>query len=395
MNLTSRNLLLISTVALLTVTPALFLLGFLRAGLPAAMACYGLILASLALVLRSGNARSRKLGLEALIYLPVIYLFVAPILVLSEAIAAGGYDCFLSGMANTYIYLMSVALLLLVFSSAFYAKEKGLDTGKLKSNLFSILPIALCVRLYWLIMIETEHLSEFSARLPHLGVEYVVLGGIPLFAAILILTLRKNILGYVLGAAAGFPHMLLVTYQFLTRSSRMAELGSATTQVATVPINPIAVFFSSLVIVIFCLKGIKDNSPKLPENEHGRRGLRSVYIQATVAMMLIQLAQIAADIPKLTLLSKATGSPIGVLALVTGCVIVVALVMAVSEIKWGLILGIIASAWMIIRPIMERSLSATLDQSVAWWYLLVTMIPALSLFYYCVLAWNKVFQNNE
>jgi hypothetical protein len=150
MNVTSRNLLLILTVALLIVTPALFLLGFLRAGLPAAMACYGLILASLAVVLRTGNARLRKLGLEALILIPAVYLIVAPIVVLAEAIAAGGYEYFLNEMLYTYIYLIAAALLILIFSSAVYAKEKGLDTGKLKSNLFSILSIALYVRLYWL-----------------------------------------------------------------------------------------------------------------------------------------------------------------------------------------------------------------------------------------------------
>ncbi|MCD4673025.1 MAG: hypothetical protein K8R77_10210, partial [Anaerolineaceae bacterium] len=209
MNVTNKNLLLVSTAALLIVTPALFLLGFLRAGLPAAMACYGLTLASLAVVLRTDNTRSRKLGLEALIYLPVIHLRVTPNVVLAEAIAAGGYEYFLNEMLYTFIYLIAAALLILIFSSAVYAKEKGLDTGKLKSNLFSILSIALYVRLYWLIMIEPAHLPEFSARLPHLKVEYVVLGGIPLFAAILILTLRKNLLGYILGAVAGFPHMVL------------------------------------------------------------------------------------------------------------------------------------------------------------------------------------------
>ena len=228
MKVTSKHLLLISAAALLIVTPALFLLGFLRAGLPTAMACYGLILAILAVVLRTSNSRLRKLGLEALLYVPVVYLCVTPNVVLSEAITAGGYEYFLSEMLSTYIYLASVALLLLVLSTAFYAKEKGLDTGKLKSNIFSVLTIALLVRLYWLIVIETRHLAEFSARMPHLHVEYVVFGGIPLFAVILVLTLRKNLLGYVLGAIAGFPHMALVAYQFLTRFSRAAELGGAT-----------------------------------------------------------------------------------------------------------------------------------------------------------------------
>jgi hypothetical protein len=391
MYVTNRNLLLISTVTLLIVTPVLFLLGFLRAGLPVAIGCYGLILVSLAVVLRTGNSRLRKLGLEALIYLPVVHLIVTPIVVLAEAIAAGGYEYFLNEMLYTYIYLIAAALLILVFSSEVYAEEKGLDTGKLRSNFFSILSIALYVRLYWLIVIETEHLAEFSARLPYLKVEYVVLGGIPLFAVILILTLRKNLLGYVLGAVAGFPHMGLVAYQYFTRFSRMADLGGATPQGPTVPINAIAVFFSSLAIFVFCLKRIKDNSPKLPESEHGRRGLRSVYIQVAVAMMLLQLVQIVKDFLKLLTLSKATGSPVGVLTFVVGGFFVVAIVMALLKIKWGLVLGVIAGVWMLFQLVLMGAIGAQLGQSVAWWYPLVTMITALLLIYFCILAWKKVF----
>jgi len=391
MNVTSKNQLLISIVALLVVTPVLFLLGFLRAGFPVAMACYALVLASLAIMLRSDNARLKKYSLEGLILLPVVYLILTPNIVLAEAIAIGGYEYFLNEMLFTYIYLIAAALLILIFSSTVYAKEKGLDTGKLKNNLFSILSIALYVRLYWLIMIETEQLAVFSARLPYLKVEYVVLGGIPLFAAILILTLRKNLLGYILGAVAGFPHMGLVAFQYLTRASRMAELGGPTPQGPTVPINAIAVFFSSLAIFVFCLKGIKDNSPKLPESERGKRGLRSIYIQAVTAMILLIIAQFVSGFSELLSLSKTTGSTIGVITLAAGALLVVAMVMTVLEIKWGLVLGIIGGAWMLFQPILIGSLEAQLGQSVAWWNLMVTMLPALLLIYFCVLAWKNVF----
>jgi hypothetical protein len=391
MNISNKNLLMVSTAALLIVTPVLFLTVILHAGLPVAMACYALVLASLAVVLRTGNERLRKLGLEALIFIPAVYLVVAPSVVLAEAIAAGGYEYFLSDMLYTYIYLIAAALLILIFSSAVYAKEKGLDTGKLKSNLFSILSIALYVRLYWLITIETVHLAEFSATLPHLKVEYVVLGGIPLFAAILVLTLRKNILGYVLGAVAGFPHMVLTAFQYLTRISRTAALGGPTPQGLTFPINAIAVFFSSLVIFVFCLKGIKDNSPKLPESERGKRGLRSIYIQAAIAMMLIQIMPIVKDFSEILTLSKATGSSVGMFTFVVSGLLVVAMVMAILKIKWGLVLGIIAGAWMFILPVLLIAIGVQLGQSTAWQYLLAAMIPALLLIYFCVLAWIKVF----
>ncbi|MCD4753093.1 MAG: hypothetical protein K8R40_08490 [Anaerolineaceae bacterium] len=392
MNITNKKMLLVLTVALLIVTPVLFLLGFLRTGIPAAMACYGLVLASLAAVLRASNGKLRKFSLEALILIPAVYILIAPNIVLSEAITAGGYEYFLNEMLTTYIYLIGAALLILIFSSAIYAKEKGLDTGKLKFNLFSILSIALYVRLYWLIMIETAHLVEFSARMPHLKVEYVVLGGIPLFAAILILTLRKNLLGYILGAVAGLPHMVLVAFQFLTRFSRATELGGATsqTQAPTIPINAIAVFFSSLVIFVLCLKGIKDNGPKLSESERSPRGLKSIYNQAAVAMMLLHIAQIVKDFSELFTLSKDTGSPIGVLTFVVSGLLVVAMVMAVLKIKWGLVLGIIAGAWMLILPAFLSTIGVQLDQSVEWFYLLAAMIPGLLLIYFCVLAWKKV-----
>jgi hypothetical protein len=77
--------------------------------------------------------------------------------------------------------------------------------------------------------------------------------------------------------------------------------------------------------------------------------------------------------------------------LVVGGFLVVAIVMAVLKIKWGLVLGVIAGAWMLFQPVLMGTIEAQLGQSVAWWYLLVTMIPALSLIYFCVLAWKKVF----
>ena len=391
MNMSNKNLLMVSTAALLIVTPVLFLTGILSAGFPVAMVCYALVLASLAIVLRSSNTRLKKFSLEGLILLPVVLLLLTPNIVLAEGIAAGGYEYFLSELLFTYIYLIAAALLILIFSSAVYAKEKGLDTGKLKSNLFSILSIALYIRLYWLITIETVHLAEFSATLPHLKVEYVVLGGIPLFAAILVLTLRKNILGYVLGAVAGFPHMVLTAFQYLTRISRTAALGGPTPQGLTFPINAIAVFFSSLVIFVFCLKGIKDNSPKLPESERGKRGLRSIYIQAAIAMMLIQIMPIIKDFSEILTLSKATGRAVGMFTFVVSGLLVVAMVMVTLEIKWGLVLGIIAGAWMFILPVLLIAIGVQLGQSTAWQYLLAAMIPALSLIYFCVLAWRKVF----
>jgi len=71
--------------------------------------------------------------------------------------------------------------------------------------------------------------------------------------------------------------------------------------------------------------------------------------------------------------------------------LVVAMVMAILKIKWGLVLGIIAGAWMFILPVLLIAIGVQLGQSTAWQYLLTAMIPALSLIYFCVLAWIKGF----
>lgn len=114
MNISNKNLLMVSTAALLIVTPVLFLTGILRAGFPVAMACYALVLASLAIMLRSDNARLKKYSLEGLILIPVVYLILTPNIVLAEAIAIGGYEYFLNEMLFTYIYLIAAALLVLL-----------------------------------------------------------------------------------------------------------------------------------------------------------------------------------------------------------------------------------------------------------------------------------------
>jgi len=56
-------------------------------------------------------------------------------------------------------------------------------------------------------------------------------------------------------------------------------------------------------------------------------------------------------------------------------------------------LGIIAGAWMFFQPVLVTW--AQPDESVAGWYLLLTMAPALLLIYFGALAWTRIFQNDE
>ena len=254
MNVTSRNLLLILTVVLLVVTPVLFWLDFLCVeGFLSGVTYYGIILIGLA-ILRTGNVKLKDLSLNALIFLPVLYVFAIPIVMLSKSISIGGYEFFLNERLYQYIYLMSTALLILVLSSALYAKERGLYAGKLRAKLLSPLSIALVARICWLTLFETRHLAEFALNAPHLKVEYVVLVSIPLFLAVLILTIGRILSGYILGFFLGLAHVLLVLL--------MVAMGQ------NPGVGPIVVSLASLAICIFSVKGVMayhfNNNIELP-----------------------------------------------------------------------------------------------------------------------------------
>jgi len=50
---------------------------------------------------------------------------------------------------------------------------------------------------------------------------------------------------------------------------------------------------------------------------------------------------------------------------------------------------------MFFQPILTGAIGAQLGRSVAPGYLLLTMLPALLLIYFCVLAWKEVFHDDE
>lgn len=156
----------------------------------------------------------------------------------------GGFDFFINERLSQYIYLEGMALLILTFSAGLYAKERALYTGKLIKNLLSPLSIALCVRLFWMIVFESRHLRHFAMNMPHLKIEYIVLISIPLFTAILILILRRNLIGYRLGFIAGLSHFVLVCLMVIMK--RNPGFG------------PIIVSLASLAICIFSVKGMRE-----------------------------------------------------------------------------------------------------------------------------------------
>jgi precorrin-6B methylase 2 len=254
MNVTIKKTLTILAMALLVVTPVLYLRDFLCfEGFLSGMTYYTIILALL-VTLSVCKTRLKKISLDVLIIFQLVYISIIPIGMLINSNNHGGFDFFLNERLPQYIYQESVAMLVLILSSALYAKEKALYTGKLRTNLLSPLAIALIVRLLWIMVFESRHLENFATTMPHLKVEYVVLVSIPLFWAILILIIYRNLAGYILGFFLALAHIVLVLLLVIMK--------------ANPGFGPIIVCLSSLAICIFSVREIMEyhfnNNIQLP-----------------------------------------------------------------------------------------------------------------------------------
>lgn len=243
-----KNLAILTSIPIIAAT-ALFLSGFLCfEGLLSGIIFYCSNLAIIAIYTKSSfleNTKLKKYCLDASIVIPLFYIFIMPIGMLIKSDVHGGFDFFLTERLYQYIYLECIALLILILFSTFYAKEKSQDIGELKTNLSSILSIALIVRIFWMIVFETRHLRDFAVTMPQLKVEYVVLVSIPLFVGILILTMYKSRVGYVLGFISGLAHVILTCL--------MVSIGQ------NPGVGPIVVIFISLAICIFSVKKLMEN----------------------------------------------------------------------------------------------------------------------------------------
>jgi len=119
------------------------------------------------------------------------------------------------------------------------------------------------------------------------------------------------------------------------------------------------------------------------QNEKGRL---SIYIQAAIAMMFIQLVhKIVREIPGALDMGGlgAIGVPMfaGLLA--------IGIVLLFFKVKWGLILGLIDGAFMIFQPILVHVILAKPDINGIWWYPIFPWIQAIFIIYFCILAWKK------
>jgi hypothetical protein len=250
MHAAPTSLLIALLLVLFVVTP-LFLQEFLcLEGFIGNMVYYGLFSALFAVSSLVKAKRVRRVGLEAWTILQLIWISILPLGMLANSMGHGGLSFFLSQRIAQYVYQESIALVLLVLSSALYARGKGPPTPVAWANLISPLTIAIAVRWLWIAIFESRQLTHFAETAPQLRGEYVVLASIPLLLAILILTLRKAAAGYVLGFLFGLVHIVL------------ALLGVALG--LSLGLGPVIVILSSLAMCIFSARGAVECRKKEP-----------------------------------------------------------------------------------------------------------------------------------
>lgn len=122
------------------------------------------------------------------------------------------------------------------------------------------------------------------------------------------------------------------------------------------------------------------------EMEKGRAKLPSIYIQAAIAVMLIQFVhKIVREIPG----SLRMEGPGGFVSIVFACLLAAGILLLLLRIKWGLLLGIIDGAWMLFQPIYVHVIRGLPDQNGIWWYPLFPWIHAVLIIYFCLCAWKR------
>ena len=120
--------------------------------------------------------------------------------------------------------------------------------------------------------------------------------------------------------------------------------------------------------------------------KENRKRKLSIYVQTAIAMMLIQLVhKIVREIPGA--INMGGAGVIGV-PMFTG-LLVLGIGMLFFRVKWGLILGIIDGAFMILQPIFVHMILAKPDINGIWWYPIFPWIQAILIIYFCILAWKN------
>ena len=117
-----------------------------------------------------------------------------------------------------------------------------------------------------------------------------------------------------------------------------------------------------------------------------KKGKLSIYVQAAIALMLIQLVhKIVREIPGALNMG---GPGVIVVPMFTG-LLVLGIGLLCFKVKWGLILGIIDGAFMIFQPIFVHIILAKPDINGIWWYPIFPWVQAILIIYFCILSWKN------
>jgi hypothetical protein len=117
-----------------------------------------------------------------------------------------------------------------------------------------------------------------------------------------------------------------------------------------------------------------------------RKAFPSIYVQAAIALMLIQLVhKIVREIPGVFNM----GGPGAVGVPIFTCLLAIGILLLFLKIKWGLMLGIIDGAWMIFQPILVHIIMARPDINGIWWYPIFPWIQGVLIIYFCRVAWKN------
>jgi hypothetical protein len=117
-----------------------------------------------------------------------------------------------------------------------------------------------------------------------------------------------------------------------------------------------------------------------------RKTSLSIYIQAAVALMLIQLAhKIVREIPG----AFSIGGSVALAVPVFAGLLVIGILLLLLKLKLGLILGMIDGAGMILQPFLVHIIVPRPDINGIWWYPIFPWTQAVLIIYFCRIAWKN------
>jgi hypothetical protein len=117
-----------------------------------------------------------------------------------------------------------------------------------------------------------------------------------------------------------------------------------------------------------------------------KKTVLKIEVQAALALMLIQLLhKIVREIPG----ASDMGGVGAIFTSLMAVVVAVGIVLLALKIKWGLALGALDGASMIIQPILVHIIMAKPDINGIWWYPIFPWTQALLILYFCYVAWKN------